>query len=379
MIRLRHIAALAVASWLAQPVHGQGLETAARDAQRYVGCIDALDIDCLETLTYPNYAVCDGIARLTSLIRMRDSIGGPGDLSDSDGTFWRIEPAAPVAIDSTDERLFVLVPLRVTFRIDQWGVLPRFLLGVSENDGESWRFIEDSIVRLSPVDLLVTGYSGAPLQPGLTAEPPADPQPAKSEYLTTREAGFILGTQEGDAHAVLTFEVRKRIREPITLFLAFQNPRASAEPILVNSILMPGQESFSVSSPPITGLLAKQYYEVVALGLDPDTEEAVFEHRQLLRYFPVRGYSDDVIPAIAGTPTRYSSLFARLAGSDSLMSMSVTTPVATIGYTTSNGLTPVDSTTSPLSPLNPPRTSTGSVAAPQSFGTPLLPIAACQQ
>jgi hypothetical protein len=304
MIRLRHILVFAVACCLAQPSVGQGLESAASDAQRYIDCVDLLDAACLDELTYPGFSACSESAPQVYLFRLRDLFERARLIGDPDLAYWRIEAAAPVAIESADERMFALVPLRVLNRINLWSVSARFLLGVSENDGESWRFIEDGIVRETGIDRIVPGYAGPPL-PELKWVTP-DPQPALSRYLETREAGFVLGAEDGDAFVKLAFEVRRRIRKPLTLFVAFENPRVSAEPIVSNSVLMPGQASISVVSPLITGLSADQYYEVVVFGLDPETDEAIFEHRQMLRYVPAIDYYDEVVPAIAAPPNTYS-------------------------------------------------------------------------
>ena len=215
---------------------------------------------------------------------------------------WHMETAAPVAIEADSTRLFAFVPFRVTYRINHWSSRTGFLLGVSENDGESWQFIEDPMVSLIGVDRIVPGYTGVPPLTVETRDPAADPPPAKSKYLATRAAGFVLGTGEGDASIRLAFEVRKRVRSPLNLFVAFENPRSATEPIVVSSVLMPGQESLDVSSPQISGFLAKQYYMAVVFGLDAENEEIEFEHQQRLRYFPVADYHDEVLPAIAGPP-----------------------------------------------------------------------------
>ncbi len=306
MIRLRHIASLAVC--LAHPASGQGLETAARDAQRYVDCIDALDIACLETLTYPAPSACDTLSALSSLVRGRHSLLNAGELGDFDDAYWHVEPAAPVPIEADDEGLYVFVPIRINFRINLWTEQPGYLLGVSENDGESWRFVEHGIVRLQGIDGIVPGYIGPP-PPDLTSEPPADPYAVKSEYLITRAAGFVLGMEAGSAAVKLEFDVRERIRKPLAIYAAFENQQASAEPFMTNSILVPRQETLSLSLPPISGLRAGQYYEVAVFGVDPDTDDVVFEHRQLLRYFPVVDYFDEVLPAIAGPPIENLRIF----------------------------------------------------------------------
>jgi hypothetical protein len=312
MIRLRHVVAfvVAAASCQAQPTLGQGLETAARDAQRYFDCIDSLDESCLSALMYTSPFICNGFIVPGTLVRLRADTAVPRRLGNFDRVYWHLETTVPDAIASDDERLYVLVPFRLALRVNQWIDRPGFLLGVSEDDGESWRFLDDAVVWKQGIDQIIPGYAGPPL-PDAPAEPALDPQPTESQYLITREAGFIPGTREGDAYAELTFEVRDRIREPVRLFLAFENPQASAAPIVAESLLMPRQETFSLTSPLITGLRAGDYYEVAVFGLDSDTEEVVFEHRQMLHYFPVSDFYEEVLPAIAGPPIQaVSSLYS---------------------------------------------------------------------
>ena len=115
----------------------------------------------------------------------------------------------------------------------------------------------------------------------------SDPQaPSKSKYLATTAGGFIMRVGDAGAQYGLTFELRKKIKDPIFATVTFDNPGNPESPMVVEAQIAPGQKSFTTTSPSFTvAENGRTYFVNVALYSDVSRSKILGEHRQGLLFY----------------------------------------------------------------------------------------------
>lgn len=198
------------------------------------------------------------------------------------------EPWPPIALDGV---IFSIVPAFTTIGVERLGLRINsawYLIGVSEDGGASWLFVPVSgnpQTRPDAVDHVMPGYGDGPRPEVLTVYVEEDPFES-SRWLQTTERYFALA-DEGFAYA-LTFEIKRRIKDPIDLTVRYENPDNPGNYFRFQASLDSEESELRWVSPALTNFELGETYSVVVEGSDRDTGELLFEHRESLQFQPTR-------------------------------------------------------------------------------------------
>jgi hypothetical protein len=136
---------------------------ATRDAMRLLTCMKTLDAACANSLTYVKVFEEHGITRekldqsVTNLYQQLKSVHG---------TYTRLELNAPWPPFATRGLTYIFIPYSGVLKSPARNVsTTSFLVGVSEDSGISWKFIDGQKVTPDNVGMIIPGYSGAKLPP----------------------------------------------------------------------------------------------------------------------------------------------------------------------------------------------------------------------
>jgi hypothetical protein len=160
-----------------------------------------------------------------------------------------------------------------------------YLLGASEDDGKSWRFIqvdEDSVLKPDEIDRVIPAYDGP--RPEIRVVVAVARPVVRSRWLMTKQRGF---SPVDDAYAyVLKLDVRRDVEEPIDFTVSYDDPADASAPSEFRGTLAPGQRELAWQSPALRGFEYGTTYNVVIEGRDPDSGDVLFEHREALLFQP---------------------------------------------------------------------------------------------
>ena len=295
------VGCLVTGTVVAQPSAEDARAAAYREAERFTNCWTRVDVDCVEELTHRELLEAadlygEEIKRLRSAVLSHDRKPRGVDL-DVLVDIQIKEVAEPWPPFSVDGRMFTLVPylefigstagndllsMDVADRLERTG----FLIGASEDDGESWRFVvvsSNSPLRPDEIDLVIPGYGEGPRPEVMTIEVWDTPF-ERSRWLETRERQFVLA---GDAFLYsLAVDIREGLEGPIDLVVRYDDPADPDRPLEYRDSLAAGQREFRWQSPTLVGFEMGSIYNVVIEGSDPDTGDRLFEHRQGILYHP---------------------------------------------------------------------------------------------
>ena len=290
------------------PVAASAAENAAmaalaRDAQRFAECVESLQADCVFELTHVESFAAAGVQTpYIDLEELRElwQASPPADEATSQSglnefeqpseermmSFAALEPQEPF---STGNRLFAFVPFRQTnVRPTGWLERTGFLVGISEDDGASWRFNIINGYHLLPFHVvqIYPELAGRTLPP-IENELRPWPAPVTSRFLRTADGRFSF--VEGAAWYSMRFEVRRRLRDDLDLVVTFDNPAEPGRLATMGATLDRDQENLEVRSLPFSGFEPGRYYDVVVSGFAQGTGEELFRHRQSLLFNPTKG------------------------------------------------------------------------------------------
>jgi hypothetical protein len=162
-----------------------------------------------------------------------------------------------------------------------WVELKSFLIGVSDDEGASWRFIDGAFVDRTRIGHIIPDFDRRDL-PEIEQQIIRSPDPVRSDYLQTTRGGFYY---DGASAAYnLTVNVRKRIRSAVDVTVQLDDPRNPGRPQLYQSSLAAGQKTLEIVSPPLSGFEGGKLYSVLLTGTDATTGETLFEHGQQLLF-----------------------------------------------------------------------------------------------
>jgi hypothetical protein len=284
------LAAQQGAGQTAQPLTAQQMSAnVSAAARRMADCALALDLNCYQAMldptrrpparTWPDVDTDPREIRAMAL-----------QLNEPD-FFRRVEMAEPWPPIALDGVIFSFVPTFSSYGVERLGLrvdLAAYLIGVSEDGGRSWRFVDVSRypqTRPDAVDQLMPGYGDGPrpeVRPVYVEESPFETSP----WLQT--TGRRLGSADEGFVYDLKFEIRRRIRDPIDLTVQYDNPADRGQQFRFDGSLQPGQRELQWKSPVLQSFEAGETYNVVIEGSDPATGALLFEHRESLLFQPTR-------------------------------------------------------------------------------------------
>jgi hypothetical protein len=143
---------------------------AIRDATRLVTCMKALDATCANSLTYTRVFEEHGITRdkldqaVTNLYQQIKSVHG---------AYSRLDLNAPWKPFVTRGRTYIFIPYSGLIKSPTRNVsTTSFFIGVSEDTGNNWKFIDGQKVAPGNINIIIPGYNGGPIPPQALSELP---------------------------------------------------------------------------------------------------------------------------------------------------------------------------------------------------------------
>ena len=154
---------------LAVPLLASGAEAdsaATRDAKALASCIKALDTECIVSLSYRSKASIESPNGKADLVADINGRYGP---SATGARVTEVTLMSPSAEFSGDGRRFVFIP----YYMQSWSpgvsyLNNGFLIGVSVDDGMTWKFVDNSRSSADVVLSVYPAYAGQPPIPTTT-------------------------------------------------------------------------------------------------------------------------------------------------------------------------------------------------------------------
>jgi hypothetical protein len=136
---------------------------ASRDAMQLVECMKSFDSACANSLTNTKVFEDHGISRVQLEQRVADLYQ---KLKSMHATYSRFDLDAPWPPFIAGGRNYVFVPYNMTLETGEKRASSKsFLIGVSENSGISWKFVDGQNVTQDNIGMIVPGYNGDELPP----------------------------------------------------------------------------------------------------------------------------------------------------------------------------------------------------------------------
>lgn len=270
---------------------------ALREAERYINCWLRGDVGCIDEMTHRERLDAAGLLS-REVNRLKALMASRATFFPNQQIYNWLEAAPawpPFAVDGV---LYAFVPTLETWTdpVNTWTARSgngrrtdrmAYLIGASEDDGESWRFIQvddDSALKSHAIDRVIPGYDGP--QPEIRIVVAESRPVVRSRWLVTKQRGF---SPVGDAFAyVLKLDVRREVEEAIDFTVSYENPAVASQPSEFRGSLAPGQRELEWQSPALSGFEFGEKYEVVIEGWDPDSADVLFEHRETLLFQPTQ-------------------------------------------------------------------------------------------
>jgi hypothetical protein len=270
-----------------QQTQEQARAAVSRDAERYAQCEIEYDRDCLRDMTHFQALQIAG----RSAAEMDRQVAAPAYIGNSRYVAHEFEIAPPWEPFAADEWLVAFVPYFETSQRSATGRrLERigYLIGISDDDGGSWRFIpvhQVSVLQPGEVDRAIPGLGDRP-RPETHDLSIRDPVVSKSRWMQTRDSRFVF-VEEAMAY-FMTFEMRKEIDETLDLMILYDNPEDPDRPFSFRGSLLPGQQLLEWQSPALSSFSFGESYAVVLEVSDPATGKVLFKHSQGVLFQPTR-------------------------------------------------------------------------------------------
>jgi hypothetical protein len=148
----------------AQNVNAEDLSAnARRDAMQLVACMKAFDSTCANSLTYTKVFEDHGISHLQLEQRVGDLYQ---KLKSMHATYSRFDLDVPWSPFIASGRNYIFIPYNMTLETgEQRASLMSFFIGVSEDSGVSWKFVDGQSTTQGNIEMIIPGYAGAKLPP----------------------------------------------------------------------------------------------------------------------------------------------------------------------------------------------------------------------
>ena len=136
---------------------------ASRDAMQLVACMKSFDSACANSLTYTKVFEDRGISRVQLEQRVADLYQ---KLKSMHATYSRFDLEAPWPPFIAGGRDYVFVPYDMTLETgEQRASSKSFFIGVSEDSGISWKFVDGQRFTQDNIGIVIPGYTGDKLPP----------------------------------------------------------------------------------------------------------------------------------------------------------------------------------------------------------------------
>jgi len=139
------------------------LENVTRDALRMVACVRALDEPCAQSLTYTKFFEEKDLSRAQLDQKVADVYQSLRSIGATYSSFYL---SAPWQQFSLNKLTYAFVPY--SYRLLARGETTQvqaFFIGVSEDSGSTWKFMDGVSVTPDNIDLILPGFHGGMLPP----------------------------------------------------------------------------------------------------------------------------------------------------------------------------------------------------------------------
>jgi hypothetical protein len=156
--RLETALALALLVFVAPLRAADIAANASRDAARLASCMKAFDAPCANSMTYTKILEERGISRG----QLDQQVGGLyANLKSSHVTYSRFDLSAPWPPFVTLGRRYIFIPYNAVLEgMGRKVVAKSFFIGVSEDDGTSWKFMDGQRLTKDMIGQVIPGYVG---------------------------------------------------------------------------------------------------------------------------------------------------------------------------------------------------------------------------
>ena len=136
---------------------------ASRDAMRLVECMKAFDAVCANSLTYAKIFEDHGISR----DELDKTVGNFYQKLKSDhATYSRFDLSAPWRPFVVGGLNYIFIPYDMVLEVRGQSTLSKaFFIGVSDDSGVSWRFVDGQKTTRENIGQIIPGYGGGALPP----------------------------------------------------------------------------------------------------------------------------------------------------------------------------------------------------------------------
>jgi hypothetical protein len=136
---------------------------ASRDAVRLVACMKDFDAVCANSLTYTKIFEDHGISRDQLDHTVADLYQ---QLKSAHARYTRFDLSAPWPPFVAGRLTYIFIPYNMVLEVrgqDTWS--RAFFIGVSDDSGVSWKFIDGQKTTQDNIGSIIPGYEGATLPP----------------------------------------------------------------------------------------------------------------------------------------------------------------------------------------------------------------------
>lgn len=173
MIRCRCLSAIALLAIAPVALAADSVANALRDAQTLAGCMKALDTECTLKWMYTKPLLDQGFELGELRAQLNVSFE---NIRVAQGKTERFDLGAAGSPFSGDGKQYIFVPYRETMIVQgQRYSQTAYFIGVSEDQGLSWKFVDGIGFSLKNIRTVIPSYAGGPLPPRATDPPSALP------------------------------------------------------------------------------------------------------------------------------------------------------------------------------------------------------------
>jgi len=169
MIHFKGLCAVALLGIAPVALAADGVANALRDAKSLTSCMKSLDTDCTMKWTYTKLLEEQGFAVTTLRAQLNASFE---NIKVADGKTERLELGVAGAPFPADGKQYIFIPYQETMAIQgQLYSQTAYFIGVSEDNGVSWKFVDGFGYSEKNIREVIPGYGGSPLPPRATDPP----------------------------------------------------------------------------------------------------------------------------------------------------------------------------------------------------------------
>jgi len=131
---------------------------ASRDVARLVNCMKAFDARCANSLTYTRVLEQHGISRS----QLDQAVSGLyANLKSIHAIYSRLELSTPWPPFENTGRSYTFIPYYVVLEANGRKMMAKsFFIGVSEDSGVSWKFVDGQQITKDTISHVIPGYVG---------------------------------------------------------------------------------------------------------------------------------------------------------------------------------------------------------------------------